>query len=752
MNKILAWAVNALLNGEKNLPDDENFRRALKLAGLPDEELHDNSIEFGKSSLESIFTKVELDLTDSTGTKKKWIKWQVLDPKVMPYPQDNEGGPLQITIMETEKVDAIHSDETIALAFLEKYGTYLSISLQKPYLTFYDCIKNAAAIYTCLEKNNGQHNFLLVGGDLSGIQNYIFNLSESHSKGVAKMLRARSFYLGLFTQVARHHILHSLGLPLYCTIIDAGGRFILLVPASEGSSEKLENLRTEINEFCLDKFNGELALNLSFDVNLTEKDFSTEILPKKIEALNCSLENKKNQAFHQNLVDANWQPKKFVFSTNYTQYENGLCEASGKLPREMEGDLSKECHDNIKIGQHLVRKTLLGFKKIDPAEKNEITEDIVEFPFASRKYLVHFLDKVTDTSNDFYLLEHLRGEFSSEYVPKYFADYVPRFSNIKVEDNKFYPFEKYPTFSIPIKVEQESDIPNNGDIVDFSTLACAGLEELETEQTNGNSNKFIGSDLLGVIKADVDRMGQVFSSGIKKIFSLTTFAALSHELNLFFSAYLPKIQEKDFKWIYTVYAGGDDLFLLGEWQEAIKLAQRLYEEFKKIAGENPHLTLSSAVYVMQPRHPIRLAAEKAEELLKSAKDNERDSMGLFGIVVKQDKIPDLMEMAEFLDEKRKLPDTQSKINSGFLHRLLQYQRLAMTYLDENKIPGLMYGSRLSYDMGRNLIERDKNDSQIIKKGKDEWEKLKDLTNITNVREMRLMRFPISWAILRNRKL
>jgi len=38
-------------------------------------------------------------------------------------------------------------------------------------------------------------------------------------------------------------------------------------------------------------------------------------------------------------------------------------------------------------------------------------------------------------------------------IPRYFANYVPKFQNIKVEKDKdrFFPFEKYPDFFLSIK-------------------------------------------------------------------------------------------------------------------------------------------------------------------------------------------------------------------------------------------------------------------------------------------------------------
>ena len=39
--------------------------------------------------------------------------------------------------------------------------------------------------------------------------------------------------------------------------------------------------------------------------------------------------------------------------------------------------------------------------------------------------------------------------------------------------------------------------------------------------------------------------------------------------------------EKDFKNTYTVFAGGDDLFLLGSWDVILELARFIESEFKR---------------------------------------------------------------------------------------------------------------------------------------------------------------------------
>lgn len=759
MNKILAWAVQALKDKNYTLPKDENCLIALRLAGVPVAELDTGKLEIGKKSLKSIFSCVKLDADREDSVKNCWLDWHDLDAQHMPEMMPEQK--VDITFELKDIPETVEQDENVALAFLEKVGSFLSISAIEPQLPFYDTVKNAAAIYSCMHNNDWQSNFRLVGGDLGGIQRYIFDLSEEHSKGVAKILRARSFYLGLFTQVARHHILKTFELASYCSIMDAGGRFVVLLPDKEGVENKLELLQKEIDAFCLEEFNGEMTLNINGEVRLTESDFSKKSLIAKFEALNCELENQKHRILQSKLLNKNcWDTDTFILSHDYDNYEFGTCNASGRRPKRQAANddeeefksYSEQCYRHHQLGKYLIDYPIIAFstKNLKGLNKYE------KFDFGSQTIYVYFQEKVDEKQrNDFYLIQSIEGDFGVHTVPGYLANYVPQYGHVRYneDETRIYPFTEIDSdFTLPYKKDPINKKPAKDDIMDFGMLANAGFDRLKNEDGKDSEPRFVGSDFLGIIKADVDKMGQIFSRGIDDIFSLSSYSTLSRFLNLYFCLYLPAIQKSKFPWMYTVYAGGDDLFLIGEWQNAINLAQELYETFRKYTGQNPDITLSSAVYIMQPRHPIRLASEKAEQALAQAKDDGRDRINLFNIVLKQEEMQEWLDMACFLDERRKLPDTESKINSGFLHRLMQYSDMAATSIDEGKIKELIYGSHLSYDIGRNLVKRDKRNRNKITFGETDLKKLSELTNITNAEKMRKMRFPISWTIYKNRKL
>ena len=113
---------------------------------------------------------------------------------------------------------------------------------------------------------------LLVRGDLSGIQNFIYRITrpESETEHVAKRLRGRSFYLGLMTDVAVDWLLRELNLPPNCALFVGGGRFDLLVRLSDQT--RLSELQHRLEEWLLQEFQGELGLQIAA-TEVRAKDF-----------------------------------------------------------------------------------------------------------------------------------------------------------------------------------------------------------------------------------------------------------------------------------------------------------------------------------------------------------------------------------------------------------------------------------------------------------------------------------------------
>lgn len=129
---------------------------------------------------------------------------------------------------------------------------------------------------------------IFVGGDISGIQKFIYDIS---SKKAAASLKGRSAWLDKYLRETCDKILaiSSQMEEIYC----GGGKFYLIAPNDESVKEQIEKIRKEQEEFLWQEHNGLLALNIavvpnqdSFGDNftLTNVEFAKQKV-RKFEAL-----------------------------------------------------------------------------------------------------------------------------------------------------------------------------------------------------------------------------------------------------------------------------------------------------------------------------------------------------------------------------------------------------------------------------------------------------------------------------------
>ena len=126
----------------------------------------------------------------------------------------------------------------------------------------------------------------------------------------------------------------------------------------------------------------------------------------------------------------------------------------------------------------------------------------------------------------------------------------------------------------------------------------------------------------------------IFQQGLEAP-TFAKMAALSRQMNAFFALYLPWRCRTRYPNAYTVFAGGDDFFLLGPWQTQMDLARDLRTEFTRYVAGNPGIHFSAGLSMTKPGLPVRHLAELGEQALEAAKTcrPEKDSVTCFGQTV-----------------------------------------------------------------------------------------------------------------------
>ena len=128
-------------------------------------------------------------------------------------------------------------------------------------------------------------------------------------------------------------------------------------------------------------------------------------------------------------------------------------------------------------------------------------------------------------------------------------------------------------------------------------------------------------------------MGQAFVHGFerndvgKRYVTLSRTATLSRQLSLFFKKHINHIlangvcalgelnKERN---AVIVYSGGDDVFIIGAWNDVIGFAIDLKNEFEKFTEGT--LSISAGVGVYNSTFPISISAKEVEKLEDDSKN------------------------------------------------------------------------------------------------------------------------------------
>jgi CRISPR-associated protein Csm1 len=591
--------------------------------------------------------------------------------------------------------------------------------------------------------------FLLIEGDIGGIQKFLFNIYKSSETSeaefsIAKALRGRSFFLSMISEIFARYILDKLGYPLTNALYIGGGKFQLLIGNTKENLEKLTQIEKEINQFLFKEFHLDLNFTLAY-ISFKGKEFK---IPNgflnQVEALQVELDKKKKQKIGELIFEE--------LETLEEVSEKDICPSCKSIPIEKNKVVvCKWCNLSQNIGNKIPKIKYIGFSIKDCILKPDI--DLGQF---GKVYLFNEPDRM---SKEILLMAKEKGvneilvlnstEFN-EFVNgfKFLGNTVPLINS----ENKNI-FKQLADEEIKNSIEEDNVLP-------FEVLV-----------------KFAqGDKKLGFFRADVDNLGLILSDGLRthetgnedeSIYTISRIATLSRMLDLFFSGYLNKIAEeitKDYldsltkeienldnklknivnnikeikekgesfinSLIYIVYSGGDDLFIIAPYNLALEFAKKVREEFTEFTAKNPEFGLSGGLLIANHNLPINLVAKYAEQLEDKAKTGSKDKIAIFKKAYKwknfgigecsliKCKNKDKEEKVYF-DELEKFINNleyfykKEVISRRFLYNLLI---LHSAYVKEEnkttKIEPVIY-PKLHYQIARNI--KNKDDENVRKK-------------------------------------
>lgn len=493
------------------------------------------------------------------------------------------------------------------IKLLEKYTSRVLSAgyLSHPDISLFDHSRITAALSVCFDVGDENKECLLIKGDLSGIQSYIYREIREMTD-IAKRLRGRSFTIQLLTEVISNYFIEKLDLFEANLIYNGGGHFLILAPNNSSNLDILKKLASKVNLALLNKYNGKISLVWDYE-ECSGKDFINNFRNVYLN-LDEKLTNNKKLKFRSNLNEL------FTIEMSAKEFRN---------KEEQVVSIEKN------IGETLPRLKYLV-----------LSNDSISFNNINQIVTINFPEFETFV----YLCKD--GRSVEELVS--FANKKNNLRIFSINDTNFIePF----TRNIFLNVSKEFRfLGNNVPILNEKIISFEELAEKHSKNY----------PLLGIMRMDIDNLGAVFSFGLgkddetEKKYTPSRVAYLSRELNWFFTGYINEIaKEKKFD-IYIAYSGGDDVFVVGNWYSVIKFANKLKNDFSEFVCKNNNLSASAGIIFTKPNFPISQSALLAGEQESLAKRTtprlEKDKVGVLDIQL------NWKEFSEFIDYADKLID------------------------------------------------------------------------------------------------
>lgn len=480
---------------------------------------------------------------------------------------------------------------------LEKYTSCLSFGERN--IALIDMVRSTAAVASALVDNPDATAVGLIAGDLSGIQKFIYTIA---SDGALKSLRARSFYLELVTEEIVQQLLEELKLPRTNVIYAGGGNLYLLAAATQDTKLVLNRVDREFNKWLLGNFQGKVFLALDY-ITFPVKDVSQKDFAKHWSTVTKKLTPQKSRKFAEE-INYFIRPRRSYDKCQVCHRDDVKKLENLNTDRPDSVQACSTCRRMFRLGGKLFKvEAIVRQDKRHPPQQKVSSAFRISFPKAYY-YLLHEraqIDEVEGEKNVFFInnwnLQEYRDPETKNIVPLLLGNY----GQLSQEESGFI-------------------------------------------RANEMAEKAKGISRVGYLRMDVDRLGRIFAEGLGENQTLPRLAGLSRQMSYFFKVYLNSLAKNRLanladsaivlnnevrQNLLFIYAGGDDLFVSGAWNEIVDFAFDVYQSFRAYTGNNPDITLSGGISIEKEKFPLYQAAKLAEKAEDAAKDNGRDSFGLF---------------------------------------------------------------------------------------------------------------------------
>lgn len=571
-----------------------------------------------------------------------------------------------------------------------------------PDVSLYDHCRLTGAISSCLyqyhlsndtvstiqnytDEHKNEDRFIIIQGKWNGIQNFIYSEGGSTNKKSAKILRGRSLMVSLYSELAGDYLLEKLNLDSINMIQNAAGKFLILASNTQETINAINGTEKEINDWLMETYYGEVSLSITNQI-CSASDFMEGGIRNLLQVLNEKLEEKKFKRNSSTLgVVLNYLDQ---FNSNL---KSPLCPYCGKRPSSnsnKEDPKCDPCEDQIEIGKLSPKRSFLGI-----SFKPMKSMDSIGNPVFNKYYLTFFNSPPKEEKEiswkHFWNIGGL--EEDTLYSKRYYRSYVPTIDESVVKE-----------YSKILNSSQKDLLEKWGEINEPATFQYIAEKNLEFDEKEKR-----GIIALSTLSMDIDNLGGIFAKGLPKP-TLSQVVSISRQLNLFFSAYVSYKCSTQYRNIYTLFAGGDDLVQIGPPREIFEYMNILRKDFELYTCNNSNIHVSAGVSLNKPGESVRKFLERSDTALESSKI-KRNSISFFGIAVTWKEYESLLEFDSYFTLWKK----NGSLSTSMLYRFISFcdkaerakKVLVRGGMKAKEIGDFLWKSQLKYSFYRNFSNK-----------------------------------------------